>query len=109
MSQDGELAATRDMWKRIMGDPELAHVRQALSIHEIRTICRHAVDGFVDTADSEPYDPQGPEVATLHEWFYRNSSPANWGDDGTRSENARDLLNTLAKAGFILIPTPRSG
>lgn len=77
--------ASRDVWQRVMDDPELAHARQALSIHEIRTIARHAVEGFVDTADSKPYGPNGPEVSTLHEWFYRMASPANWHDDGCRS------------------------
>lgn len=61
---------------------------------------------IVNAADLIPYDPQGPEVTVLHHWFADNYSAANWVDDGCRSENARDLLNTLAKAGFIVIPKP---
>ena len=96
----------QDAWQRVMADDELAAARRKLSIHEIRRIMKHGVEAFVELADSKPYDPSGPEVVTLHHWFYNNHSPANWVDDGCRSENARDLLNTLSKAGFIVIPSP---
>jgi hypothetical protein len=97
----------KDAWQRILSDDELAAARRKLSIHEIRMIARHAVEAFVETADNKPYDPSGPEVSMLHGWFYDNASPANWHDDGCRSENARDLLNAFARAGFILVPAPK--
>jgi len=34
--------SARDPWDAIRNDPELAHARQVLSIHEIRLILRHA-------------------------------------------------------------------
>lgn len=95
-----------DAWQRILGDDQLAAARKKLSIHEIRLMLRHGVEAFVETADSKPYDPQGPEVVALHHWFAEHASPADWHDDGCRSENARDLLNALSKAGFIIVPSP---
>jgi hypothetical protein len=32
------------IWKRIGDDPELARTRKVLSIHELRTIIRHALE-----------------------------------------------------------------
>ena len=40
-----------DVWKAIGEDPELARARQRLSMHELRTICRHAW--------ANPADPVG--------------------------------------------------
>ena len=89
-----------DVWQRILADPDLQRARAKLSLHELRTIIGHARDA----EDAVPYDPQGPEVTALHHWFAENAAPANWHDDGCRSENARGLLNALAKAGFIVVP-----
>lgn len=52
------------------------------------------------------YDPHGPEVSALHHWFADNGQQWKWHDDGCRSEQARALLNHLARAGFIVIPSP---
>ena len=93
-----------DAWERILADGDLSYARKVLSIHEIRRIITHAEAAFAEREDNKPYDPHGPEVQFLHRWFAENYSAANWADDGCRSENARDLLNKLAKAGFIIIP-----
>jgi hypothetical protein len=56
--------------------------------------------------DGQGYDRNGPEVTALHYWFADNGQQWKWHDDGCRSEQARDLLNHLARAGFILVPAP---
>jgi hypothetical protein len=99
-------AAHNLAWERVLASDELKTARAKLSMHEMRQIIRIVDRAFVDGADSVPYDPQGPEVTMLHHWFADNRSPGNWGDDGCRSENARDLLNAFSKAGFILVEIP---
>jgi len=69
-----------------------------------QVLARAAIEAYEAANDERPYDPDGPEVTLLHHWFAEHYSPAEWMDDGCRSENARDLLNTLSKAGFIVIP-----
>lgn len=66
---------------------------------------RAAIEAIANAMDEVPYDPHGAEVTLLHHWFAEHYSAAEWMDDGCRSENARDLLNTLSKAGFIIVPT----
>lgn len=56
--------------------------------------------------DAIPYDRNGAEVTALHYWFADNGQMWKWHDDGRRSEQARDLLNHLAMAGLIIVPSP---
>ncbi|MCA0318184.1 MAG: hypothetical protein LCH88_08960 [Proteobacteria bacterium] len=66
-----------------------------------------AMNRYTRGQDRRGYDRNGPEVAALHQWFATNGESWKWHDDGCRSEQARDLLNHLAKAGLIIVPVPR--
>lgn len=54
----------------------------------------------VEEADSAPYEPQGPEVCAIAEAI---DVGRPYIDSGTFMEAARDALNRLAKAGFIVV------
>lgn len=64
--------------------------------------------GEIQKQDESGYDPHGPEVTALHFWFADNGQQWKWHDDGCRSEQARDLLNHLAKSGLIVVKAPTS-
>lgn len=65
-------------------------------------------DNDFEGQDQAGYDPHGSEVHALHFWFADNGQQWKWHDDGCRSEQARSLLNHLAKAGLIVVKAPVS-
>lgn len=81
--------------------------RKGVDLSDAAFRADEAMKRYAQAQDRRGYEPHGPEVAALHSWFAVNCEPYKWCDDGCRSENARDLLNHLARNGLIIVPAPR--
>ncbi len=70
---------------------------------------RAAGSEYVDKIDALGYHPQGPEVSAIADAIaHQHRNCGGFFDCGTYMETARDALNKLSAAGFILVPVPGS-